>query len=180
MIEMCKFCDGRGFIVSPAFSFEEPKKVCPACKGAGKLDVRIPLDRRTTCKFCNGNGFTKDDALGVVGVLQMARKVCDVCKGSGFVEIPVVGSSEINNDQNVVENPQTPRLPNYEYDVAISYAGEDREIIEKYVKILTSSGLTVFYDKNKSIEVELWGNNLYDVLDEIYRLRARYCVIFIS
>lgn len=180
MIEKCKICDGKGYLISSAFGFGEPRRVCPACKGAGEFDVRIPLDRRTTCKFCNGNGFAKYDSFELGGALGSARKVCNACKGLGFVEIPVVGFGEANNHQNVVEKSQTPRLMNYKYDVAISYAGEDRKIVEEYTKILTSSGLAVFYDKDRDIETELWGTNLYDVLDEIYRLRARYCVIFIS
>ena len=36
----------------------------------------------------------------------------------------------------------------------------------------------MFYDEYE--KVDLWGTNLYDKLDEIYRTKALACVIFIS
>ena len=40
------------------------------------------------------------------------------------------------------------------------------------------AGFAVFYDN--FYPEELWGKNLVDTFDEIYRKRARYCVIFAS
>ena len=65
-----------------------------------------------------------------------------------------------------------------EYDVALSFAGEDRTFVEQVEKHLTAAGVKVFYDRNE--EVDLWGKDLYTHLDSIYRQRARYCVMFIS
>jgi len=64
------------------------------------------------------------------------------------------------------------------YDVALSFAGEDREYVEQTAEILRSRGVKTFYDKHEV--VTLWGKNLYTHLDEIYRQRARYTVMFIS
>ena len=69
-------------------------------------------------------------------------------------------------------------MSKYEYDVAVSFAGEDREIVYEYCDKLTSNRLNVFYDAYE--QVDLWGENLYDKLDEIYRTSARFCVLFIS
>lgn len=66
----------------------------------------------------------------------------------------------------------------YEYDVALSFAGEDREYVEKVAHALVNLGLKVFYDKYE--EVDLWGKNLYTHLDDVYQHKARYCIIFIS
>ena len=67
---------------------------------------------------------------------------------------------------------------NYEFDVALSFAGEERDYVERVAKYLTEKGVKVFYDKYG--EVDLWGKDLYVHLDEIYRKKARYCVMFLS
>jgi hypothetical protein len=64
------------------------------------------------------------------------------------------------------------------YDVALSFAGEDRPWVEQVAKILKDNHVRVFYDKDE--EVYLWGEDLGDALDEIYRRRSRYVVIFSS
>jgi len=63
------------------------------------------------------------------------------------------------------------------YDVALSFAGEDREYVEKVAQLLVKEGIRVFYDKYEP--AGLWGKDLYQHLDNVYRNMARYCVIFI-
>jgi hypothetical protein len=65
-----------------------------------------------------------------------------------------------------------------DYDVALSFAGEDREYVDAVSDALTSAGVSVFYDKLE--EANLWGSNLYNHLSEVYLKRARYTVMFIS
>ena len=60
----------------------------------------------------------------------------------------------------------------YEYDVALSFAGENRVYIEGVATHLKSSGIRVFYDSFE--QVELWGKDLYTHLDDIYRNKARW------
>ena len=67
---------------------------------------------------------------------------------------------------------------NFEYDVALSFAGEDRVYVEKVAKYLKEKGIKVFYDDYK--KTELWGKDLYVHLDEVYQKKARYCVMFLS
>jgi hypothetical protein len=66
----------------------------------------------------------------------------------------------------------------YEYDVLLSFAGEDRRIAERLFKILTREGVRVFYDHAE--QHALWGKDLYQHLQAIYRDKARYCVVFVS
>lgn len=66
----------------------------------------------------------------------------------------------------------------FEYDVALSFAGEDRKYVEEVAKVLKASGVRVFYDKFE--ETNLWGKDLSLHLDFIYRKSAKYCVLFIS
>src|SRR5260221_305604 len=64
------------------------------------------------------------------------------------------------------------------YDLALSFAGEDRAIVEEVARLLQSVGVKVFYDKFE--EVELWGKDLTAHLANIYKNRADYCAMFIS
>lgn len=66
----------------------------------------------------------------------------------------------------------------YEYDVCLSFAGEEREYVEAVAKTLKRHGVTVFYDRYE--QVELWGKDLYQHLDHVFRHAAAYCVAFIS
>jgi hypothetical protein len=65
-----------------------------------------------------------------------------------------------------------------EFDVVLSYAGEDREYVERVAMTLVQHGVRVFYDRYE--EVELWGKNLYQHLSQVYGKQGRYCVVFIS
>ena len=65
-----------------------------------------------------------------------------------------------------------------QFDVAISFAGTEREMAEKLATLLQAAGIAVFYDN--FYPEHLWGKNLTTFLDEIYRKRAKFCVVFIS
>jgi hypothetical protein len=66
----------------------------------------------------------------------------------------------------------------FKYDVAVSFAGQDRAVVEEFVNILASNHISVFYDSWE--QAELWGKDLYQYLDMIYSQAAQYCVIFVS
>jgi hypothetical protein len=66
----------------------------------------------------------------------------------------------------------------FDYDVCLSFAGEDRDYVHETAEVLRNKGIRVFYDEYE--EVELWGKDLYAHLHEVYSKFARYCVIFIS
>ncbi|HLK59341.1 MAG TPA: SUMF1/EgtB/PvdO family nonheme iron enzyme [Chthonomonadaceae bacterium] len=65
-----------------------------------------------------------------------------------------------------------------EYDIAISFAGEDREHARALAHALKQRKVIVFFDEFE--EANLWGENLYDYLSDLYQNRARYVVMFLS
>ncbi|MEX1014003.1 MAG: TIR domain-containing protein [Candidatus Paceibacterota bacterium] len=65
-----------------------------------------------------------------------------------------------------------------QYNIAISFAGEDRPIAEKIASGLRSKDLIVFYDEYE--QANLWGKDLYQHLSEVYSEKAEYCIILIS
>jgi len=66
----------------------------------------------------------------------------------------------------------------YEYDIVLSFAGEDRRWAEQLRAMLIRKGAKVFYDR--AAVDELWGKDLYQHLQHVYRDKGRYCVIFAS
>ena len=66
----------------------------------------------------------------------------------------------------------------YDYDITLSFAGEDREYVEAFAGVLRTKGIRVFYDKYEI--ADMWGKDLYSHLDDIYRNAAQYCVLFAS
>ena len=73
---------------------------------------------------------------------------------------------------------ETSEEPAYEFDVAISYAGEDRELVEEIVRRIKDAGIRVFYDTD--YQPAMWGEDLIEYLDQVYRVKARYAIMFIS
>src|SRR6266853_1326242 len=69
-------------------------------------------------------------------------------------------------------------MTHYDYDLAISFASEDRAIAERYIKHLADDGYNVFYDLWEA-DV-LLGKALLEHLDFVYRRAAKYCIIFVS
>ena len=66
----------------------------------------------------------------------------------------------------------------FEYDVALSFAGENRAYVADVARRLQSHGVRVFYDDYE--QATLWGKNLYDHLDRVYGRAAHYCILFVS
>ena len=64
------------------------------------------------------------------------------------------------------------------YDIALSFAGEDRAYVEMVADQLRGRSVSVFYDRYN--EADLWGKDLYTHLIEVYRQRAKYTLMFIS
>jgi len=66
----------------------------------------------------------------------------------------------------------------YEYDLALSFAGEDRAVVDELAATLTDEQVRVFYDDYE--KADLWGKDLYQHLQAVYRDKARYCIVFVS
>jgi hypothetical protein len=65
-----------------------------------------------------------------------------------------------------------------EYDVALSFAGEDRDYVEKVAEGLKAAGVSVFYYRFE--QVNLWGKDLAEHLGEVYGKNSRFVVLFLS
>jgi len=69
-------------------------------------------------------------------------------------------------------------IPQPDFEIALSFAGEDRVYVEQVASMLKARGITVFYDVYE--QANLWGEDLYEHLIDVYKERAKYSVIFIS
>lgn len=82
--------------------------------------------------------------------------------------------------QDETSQPITTPVPQKKkVDVAFSFAGEQREYVEKVASYVENEGgLSVFYDFN--YEVDMWGTNLVDYFKFVFETQANFCVMFIS
>jgi len=71
---------------------------------------------------------------------------------------------------------QGPRRP--EFDVALSFAGEQRPYVEAVAADLRRRGISYFYDAEQ--EAALWGNDLGETLVRVYEEAAAIVVMFVS
>lgn len=65
-----------------------------------------------------------------------------------------------------------------EYDVAVTFAGEERPYVEEVMTRLQELGVRVFYDVDE--QARLWGQNLLEELVDTYRARAPRVLMFVS
>lgn len=168
MIVKCKACQGSGRF--GAHTLFDNAIICQACKGAGEFEVNLPKEKIVSCRYCNENGLLRP----FIPILGYKPDYCHVCGGKGFIIRPTVGNQSVEKSKVIIPQPSH----SCSYDIAVSFAGEDRRIVESYCRILSSRGLEVFYYPFE--EVDLWGTNLYDKLAEVYRTKALFCVLFIS
>jgi hypothetical protein len=64
------------------------------------------------------------------------------------------------------------------FEVVLSFAGEDREFVDRVAEGLRRNQVSFFYDRYH--KATLWGKDLYEHLASVYGGDARYCVMFIS
>lgn len=62
--------------------------------------------------------------------------------------------------------------------MAVSFAGEDRAVVEELKDILNDAGYTVFYDFD--VQHQLWGADLRTKLADVYANDAQYMLVFLS
>lgn len=70
------------------------------------------------------------------------------------------------------------RTATYRYQIALSFAGEDRPTASKIAESLVARGITVFYDDYE--KDALWGKDLYQHLARVYSEEAQYCIVILS
>lgn len=66
----------------------------------------------------------------------------------------------------------------HKYDVALSFAGENRDFAKSVACGLEAENVSVFYDEFNV--ASLWGEDLADKLREVYFADSRYCIMILS
>jgi hypothetical protein len=102
------------------------------------------------------------------------------------IPIPFLSSPSVHKiHEKIMSFPQRKKttkldskIKKFEYDIALSFAGEERHLAKRLNELLKSEDLRTFYDKDHASM--LVGENLIDKLAEIYGEKSRYCAIFIS
>lgn len=69
-------------------------------------------------------------------------------------------------------------MSTHKYDLAVSFAGEERNYVEQTVRACQALGMSVFYDKDKTNE--WWGGNFIRAQRTIYSSQTRFFVPFLS
>ena len=65
-----------------------------------------------------------------------------------------------------------------EFEVALSFAGEQRSYVEEVARHLSERGVRVFYDGFES--ARLWGKDLAELFHRVFEDQSRFVVMFIS
>ena len=66
----------------------------------------------------------------------------------------------------------------FEFDVALSFAGEDRNLVTEINHALKSAGVRTFLDSDYLSET--WGEDLVEFFDRVYRTRSQFAMLFVS
>jgi hypothetical protein len=69
-------------------------------------------------------------------------------------------------------------METYQYDVAISFAGEQRREAQAIAHCLLQAGVRVYFDEYE--QASSWGKNLYEQFASIYEREAQYCLMLVS
>ena len=65
-----------------------------------------------------------------------------------------------------------------QYQVALSFAGEERSYVEEVAHHLQAWSIVLFYDRFE--QARLWGRSGVEAFDDVFARRAAYVVMFIS
>src|SRR5271165_4720974 len=68
--------------------------------------------------------------------------------------------------------------PGWRWDVALSFAGAQRDFVGQVAEALQARGVRCFYDADE--QIELWGKYLAEELPAIYGEQAAAVVVFVS
>jgi GTPase SAR1 family protein len=78
-------------------------------------------------------------------------------------------------DESPVKKKEPRKL---KFDVALSFASEQRDYVRKVAEVLEREGIKVFYDEFKV--VDLWGLHMAEKFKNVYYAESLWCMMFIS
>lgn len=112
---------------------------------------------------------------GQINIKDSETSAYDINKTSKHL-----GKMDFIDAINGMNEPSPEHLPDTKkkYDVALSFASEQRGFVEDVAKFLVESGVTVFYDKSE--KNSLWGKSLLEEIKNVYAEESFYVVLFIS
>lgn len=122
-------------------------------------------------KFCEQcfNQIVKSNKSYLIDLVEVVSDANDIAKQDTTVtkRISSLKKARLQDDES-----------EFDYDIALSFADEDRKYAKELANALIGSDVSVFYDGFE--KPTLWGEDLYVYLSDLYRLRARYCIMFLS
>src|SRR5262249_26980075 len=96
-------------------------------------------------------------------VSERRSRLRQVASGANSLGIPIRSATTATPTPRPKEAPSRSVQPIDErYDVALSFAGEDRAYVEEVASVLKSKGVKVFYDAYET--ANMWGKNLIEHL----------------
>lgn len=163
----------------------DPNSIESIGRQIGKLTVSDPNIRIVEAPFlgCGDGGLMPSIAMFALakGFLETHHpdSVLQLCSDSA-VSAQLARSALddlFKTRASGMQNPTSDQVDR-DYDVALSFAGEQRSFAQSLAYMLKTHGIRVFYDNDE--QGNLWGKNLYDFLYDVYHHRSRYCVVLIS
>ncbi len=153
------------------------------------LDDHGDKTRGCIMDFC---GVMSDIEIGLTQGPKFCRDCTNILESQAVVGDAILALPEAFksiNDIKVAEREVTEAVllrgkryaddaDGYDYDIALSFSGNDREYAELLADHLKRDELAVFYDRAE--QADLWGRNLQTHLAELYRIRARFCIVLVS
>jgi len=174
-IMQAEFFLADGVIVTSQFTGINPSK-----------DDLIKAKRATQLPVLIGSGMTAEniveylplaDGFIVGSYFRRGAKFLELLEPDRLHEFMQVFVPERNL---ILGLPHGRNTDPFEYDVALSFAEEDRARAEELGRLLISRNLTVFSDEYQAAHAERWGMDIVDHLVNLYARKARYCLLFIS
>jgi hypothetical protein len=93
---------------------------------------------------------------------------------TNVIRPPKSASTRPGNKPVIASGPVMPE----NFDIAISFAGTEKQYAHQLAEQVRAAGFAVFYDD--FYPEHLWGKDLAVFFDEIFRNKSRFCVVLIS
>jgi sugar/nucleoside kinase (ribokinase family) len=160
------------------------KVTCFSISGGACVPYDFPHPKLSADRLFNPVGTGDAMAAGyLTSLLTQSSLLAPVALGQGLAAAKLKSTLETNFEAALPGEYRAfsetfDQRPTHDFDVALSFAGEQREFAQELAAAIKNLGLKVFYDND--YQADLWGRNLYDYLFEIYSRRAKYCLIVVS
>ena len=69
---------------------------------------------------------------------------------------------------------------NYQYEIALSFATEEQDLVEKVYRYLKAENVHVFFAPSSEGQIALSGKNQREAFYSIFGLNAQYVALFVS